>query len=613
MATDRLTPLDSSFLHLEDASTHMHVASVMIFDGSPPPYENFLEHLGSRLHLVPRYRQKLAWVPFDQGRPKWIDDPGFDLRYHVRATGLPRPGGEYELQVLAGRVFGHQLNRDKPLWETWLVEGLEGDRFAILSKTHHALVDGISGLDILSVLFSPDADPGDAQWRPRPAPSGIELLVEALWERATMPAEFLRPVYALARRPGRVLAGLMSAFGGLGALASPAPPTPYNAGTIGADRRFTWVRCSLGDFKGIKNVLGGTVNDVVLAVVARALRRHLLERGSQVEELRAFVPVSVRTEEQAGTLGNRVSAMIARLPIACSDPFTCLTDISEQMRELKDSGQAVSAEALTELADFAPPNLFAQAARVLARQRFFNLVVTNVPGPQVPLHLHGRELVDIFPMVPLARNQALGVAILSYNGGMNFGLVGDFDLMPDLEEVAAHFDAALRELADAAGVQLRGRAREGEGTADEAASRAPETASGPAAADEAPSAQAPSAQAPSAEAPSAQAPGAEAPEGTADEALPALAEVEAHAHGPDRDATLVGEYADPQAGDGPGPQVRVEEPWPGYRRMKAVEVAQRLTDEPDEVAAVVRLYESTHRRRRLVLQATERALAGRTS
>ncbi|HEY3021616.1 MAG TPA: wax ester/triacylglycerol synthase family O-acyltransferase [Solirubrobacteraceae bacterium] len=467
MAGDRLSPLDATFLHVEDAASHMHVACALLFDGDPPAYADLLEHVAARLHLVPRYRQRLATVPFDQGRPKWVDDEHFDLRYHVRATGLPSPGGEYELQVLCGRVFSQQLRRDRPLWEMWLVEGLEGGRFAILSKTHHALVDGISGLDILSVLFAPDeqATGEQAPWTPRPAPSGVSLLAEALVERATRPFEIVRGVRALLRGPRQAASRVVETAVGVGAMAwaglQPAPPSPYNAEVVGPDRRFTWLRASLDDVKAIKNALGGTVNDVVLAVVAGALRRHMLRRGEDVSglELKAFVPVSVRREDQrgAGTLGNQVAGMIAPLPVGCAEPPRCLAEISGALRGLKESGQAVGAQALTELTGFAPPNVIDQAARLATRQRFVNLVVTNVPGPQFPLSFAGRELTDIFPMVPLGRNLTFGVAIVSYNGTMNFGLVGDFNAMYDLDAFPGDFAAALEALADAAGVALTRR------------------------------------------------------------------------------------------------------------------------------------------------------------
>jgi len=456
--TDRLTPLDASFLHLENASAHMHVACVMIFAGGPPDYEDLLSHIDARLHLVPRYRQHLANVPFAQGRPVWVDDQGFDLRFHVRAAALPSPGSETELQVLAGRVFSQALRRDRPLWEMWLVQGLEGDRFAILSKTHHALVDGVSGMDILSVLFAPEEDAQSRRpWHPRAAPSSTGLLTEALVERAVMPRELVRTARAFVRRPQRLMGQAARIAAGAGSLAraglKPAPPSPYNDSAVGPDRRFTWVRGSLDDLKAVKDSLGGTVNDVVLAVVSGALRRHLQRRGTSTDgmELKAFVPVSVRSDEERGQTGNRVSGMIAPLPVWSADPVERLRTISAAMEDVKASGQAVGAQALTELGGFAPPNLMSQAARLITRQRFVNLVVTNVPGPQFPLSLADRELLDIFPMVPLGGNLTMGVAIVSYNGTMDFGLVGDFGALADLDDLADDLAAAMDELRAAAG------------------------------------------------------------------------------------------------------------------------------------------------------------------
>ncbi|MBA3263452.1 MAG: wax ester/triacylglycerol synthase family O-acyltransferase [Thermoleophilaceae bacterium] len=464
MAGDRLSGLDASFLHLEDASSHMHVASVMLFEGPPPPYDDLLETFERRLPLVPRYRQRLAFVPLAQGRPKWVDDPHLNLRYHVRSTALPSPGSEEQLQDLAGRVFSQQLDRDKPLWEVWLVEGLEGDRFAVLSKTHHALVDGISGVDIISVLFdtSPEpvtpTGPGD-RWLPRPLPSRAQLLGEALVERATIPTEVVRSVRAVFRGPRRILGAAREAAVGVGAMAwaglNPAPSSPYNE-PIGPHRRFAWVRANLRDIKAIKDSLGGTVNDVVLATVAGALGRHLRRRGQNTDglELKAMVPVSVRQDLERGALGNRVAAMMAPLPVWCQEPVARLDIVREELKDLKSGGQAVGAQVLTDLSGFAPSTIMDQASRLMARQRFFNLVVTNVPGPQFPLYLLGRRMLDPFPMVPLAKNQALGVALLSYDGAINFGIVGDFDLMWDLDEFADDLRESLAELAVTAGVEL---------------------------------------------------------------------------------------------------------------------------------------------------------------
>ncbi len=464
MSSDRLTGLDASFLHLEDGAAHMHVAGVMIFEGSPPPYDDLLEAIERRLGLVPRYRQRLAFVPLGQGRPKWVDDPHLNLRYHVRSTALPAPGSEQQLKDLAGRVFAQQLDRDKPLWEIWLVEGLEGDRFAMLSKTHHALVDGVSGVDIMSVLFDTSADPAaptdtGERWLPRPLPSPVQLLGEALMERATIPGELARSVRSVFRGPRRVAEGLRDAAVGVGAMAwaglNPAPPTPYNK-SIGPHRRYTWVRANLADLKAIKNELGGTVNDVVLATVAGALGKHLRRRGHNTDglELKAMVPVSVRADVERGALGNRVAAMMAPLPVWCQDAVARLDIVREELKGLKSGGQAVGAQVLTELSGFAPSTVMGQASRVMARQRFFNVVVTNVPGPQIPLYLAGRRMIDPFPMVPLAKNQGLGIALLSYAGRINFGLVGDFDVMWDLDDFADDIHDSLAELAAEAGVEL---------------------------------------------------------------------------------------------------------------------------------------------------------------
>jgi WS/DGAT/MGAT family acyltransferase len=467
MANDRLTGLDASFLHLEDDSAHMHVAAVMTFEGAPPHIDDVANGIESRLHLVPRYRQKLAFVPFGQGRPRWVDDPHFNLRYHVRHTALPEPGTEDQLEKLAGRVFSQRLDRDKPLWEMWVVEGLDGgDRFAVLSKTHHALVDGVSGIDIMSILFDtkpePDAPPPAAEkrWLPAPTPSGAQLLGEALVERVTVPAEIIRGARALVRGPRRVASSAVGSLAGVGSMVRaglrPAPKTPYNE-PIGPHRRFTWVRMQLADVKAIKNSLGGTVNDVMLATVTGALGRHLRRRGEELDasmELKAMVPVSVRGDEARGALGNQVAAMMAPLPVGLEEPSERIERISDAMAHLKSGGQAVGAQVLTELAGFAPTTIMSQAGRVIARQRMFNLVVTNVPGPQFPLYMMGRRLEGLFPMVPLAPNQALGIAIMSYDGTINFGLVGDYDLMSDLDDLAADLQVSLAELAAAAGVEL---------------------------------------------------------------------------------------------------------------------------------------------------------------
>ncbi len=452
---DRLSGLDASFLHMERAGAHMHVASTIVFEGPPPSHPEFRDHIASRLHLVPRFRQKLRLVPFAQGRPVWVDDPYLNLDYHVRQTALPAPGSEEQLRNLAARIFSQQLDRSKPLWELWLVEGLEGGRFAVVGKSHHALVDGISGVDITTVLFDVEREPASSparppKWAPRPEPNDLKLLGDALRERATSPREIVRGFRAVLRGPRQVLSGLGATSKMIGA-GMAAPHTPFNV-EIGPHRRLAFVRADLDELKRVKDEHGGTVNDVVLSVVTGALGNYLRARGHDTEglEMRAMVPVSVRTEEERGALGNRLAAMMAPLPVWCEDPVERLRLITETMGDLKGSGQAVGAEILTRITDFAPPTIASQAARLQPAQRFFNLVITNVPGPQFPLYVLGRKMEAIFPLVPLARRQALCVGIMSYDGQVNFGLVGDYDAMADIESFALDLEQALAEAREAA-------------------------------------------------------------------------------------------------------------------------------------------------------------------
>ena len=465
---DRLTALDSTFLHLEDHSTaHMHVASVMLFEGAAPAPQELVDHVVSRLHLVPRYRQRLAHVPFDQGRPLWVDDPHFNARYHIRHTALPAPADDAQLKRLAGRLFSQRLDRSKPLWEIWLVEKMSGGRFALIAKTHHALVDGISGVDITTVLFDTSPDPVPTSrpaepWIAKPLPGSAKLLGEALAERATVPSEMVRGARRLFRAPRRAAAQLAEGVASIGAatlagIRSPAPESPFNV-EIGPHRRYTYHDADLAQFKAIKDSLGGTLNDVVLTVVTLSLGRFLRDQLSfrtEGLELKAMVPVSVRAESERGALGNKVAAMWAPLPVGIEDPVECLHYISQAMQELKKSGQAVGAQVLTNLAGFAPPTILSQAARLQARQRFFNLVVTNVPGPQFPLYVLGRRMEVLYPVVPLARRQALGIAVMSYDGHLGFGLLADFDALPEVESMGGDLDWAIASLSRAAGVRSK--------------------------------------------------------------------------------------------------------------------------------------------------------------
>jgi diacylglycerol O-acyltransferase / wax synthase len=456
---ERLTAVDASFLTNESSSSHMHIGGILIFEGPPPLYVDLVEHVRGRLDQVPRFRQCLVVPPLEAGRPLWADDVNFNLRYHIRHTALPEPGGEAQLKRLAGRVFSQQLDRSKPLWEMWLVQGLERDRFAILTKTHHAMVDGISGVDIGTVLFDLEPVPAPAKaedgWQPRPAPTTRHLLARGASDAATAPVKLAERAGAAMRHPESAARRLVEALEGVSevvsAFADPAPDVPLNQ-PIGPHRRFTWARSELATFKQIKDTLGGTVNDVVLAVVTGALRGWLHKRGVRTEglELRALVPVSIRTEDERGELGNRLAAMRGPLPVYVEDPVRRLRVVSEQMEGLKRSKQALGAEVIARFNDFAPPTLLAQAARINFSTRLFNLIVTNVPGPQIPLYVLGRELQEVFPVAFLPPNHALAVAIMSYNGRICFGLLADYDSMEDVETFTRGLEESLAELEEAA-------------------------------------------------------------------------------------------------------------------------------------------------------------------
>ena len=437
----------------------MHVGALGIFEGPAPAHADFASHIESRLGLVPRYRQKLAFPRFEMGRPFWVDDPAFNLDYHVRNTALPGPGSEDQLRQLVGRIFSQRLDRSKPLWELWLAQGLEDGRFALISKTHHALVDGVSGMDIATVLFDLEAVPAEVKaaesWTPAPEPSEADLVAEGIKDLVKTPLSLAGRAAGALQSPGRSLEELSAAAEGVGevawAILNPAPEVPLNV-PIGPHRRVRWEQSRLADFREIKNALGGTVNDAVLAVVAGALGRWLRTRGVQTEglELRALVPVSIRTEHDRGTLGNRIAAMRGPLPVYASDPIERLRLVQEAMGHLKESKQALGAEVISGLQDFAPPTLLAQASRLNFSTRLFNLIVTNVPGPQFPLYLLGREMLEIVPIAFLPEEHALAIAIMSYNGKLDFGLLADHDAMPDLEEVGELLEESLAELLAAA-------------------------------------------------------------------------------------------------------------------------------------------------------------------
>jgi diacylglycerol O-acyltransferase len=460
MSVDRLSPLDASFLHIENDVNHMHIGSVMIFEGPPPDYEALVDMIAGKLPLVPRYRQVVRSVPLDLGRPVWVDDPHFNIGYHVRHTALPAPGGEAELRLLVGRVMSQQLDLTKPLWEIWMVEGLEDGQWAMVTKTHHSMVDGVSGTELLTVIMdlSPDPSPGVADtWHPERAPSRTDLALGAVRDLARSPYEQLRAIRASTRLPRQAIRQLTSVGRGLAAMGGAIRPTPRSTlnGPIGPHRRHTWASTSVADVKTVRHALGGTFNDVVLTAITGGFRDLLLSRGESTDRpVRTLVPVSVRPRDASGravgdaTFNNKVSAMIAVLPVALSDPIEALHALSDQMAGLKESNQAMAGEALTSLSGFAPPLLLALGTRLAFRlpQRNLNTVTTNVPGPQLPLYAVGRRMLKAFPYVPLANQIRVAVAIFSYDGQVNFGITGDYDSAPDIDVLASGIEESMADL-----------------------------------------------------------------------------------------------------------------------------------------------------------------------
>jgi len=476
---DRLSAIDASFLHQEGPTSHMHVGGLAIFAGPPPRMDEVIEQVRGRLHLVPRYRQRLAHTALDSGRPVWVDDPSFNLEYHFRHTALPTPGDRDQLLRLTARINSQQLDRSKPLWETWFVEGLADGRFALIWKTHHALIDGIGGVDLATVLFDlapepPSIEHSGRPWRPRSEPGTAALVAAGLLGAVHAALEITTHALDAATHPERAIARLREVAEGVGEVAwaalNPAPDTPLNV-QIGPHRRFVGVACRLADFKLIKNTFGGTVNDVVLSVVSGALRSFLEDRGLPTEELelRALVPVSVRTKDERNQFGNRIAAMRAALPVYVEDPVTRLDVVRQAMDGLKESKQALGAEVIAGVQNFAPPTILAQASRINFSTRLFNLLVTNIPGPQFPLYVLGHELEEVFPVAFLPRKHALAVAIMSYNGAINFGLLGDFDALPDIDSIA---EGLQRELATLLALAVESQGHESEPTPARRAPRA---------------------------------------------------------------------------------------------------------------------------------------------
>jgi diacylglycerol O-acyltransferase len=452
--TDRLSPLDASFLFMEEPTTAMHVGGLMTFDAAPGfDPDRFIALIGERLAAVPRYRQKIREVPARLGLPLWVDDPAFELDFHVRRSALPAPGSDEQLRELVGRLQSRQLDRSRPLWEIYLIEGLDRNRFAIVTKTHHAMVDGLSSIDIGAVLLdvtpTPRESPPD-DWHPAPEPSDLVLAADAVRE------QLLRPGMALgnAQRAASDVRSLMRTGGAMLAAARsasrPAPANPLNA-PIGRQRRFGTSAGALDDYKAIRKEHGGTVNDVILAVVTGGLRRWMTTRGEPVltaTTVRALVPVSVRARGTGGTVGNQISALFVDLPVGEADPVARLKVVSAVMAGHKGSGQALGAGALIGLVGLATPTVHSMGARLTSSMssRMFNVIVTNVPGPQFPLYAMGARMRDIYPVVPLAKGQAVSIGISSYDGGVFYGLNADRDAMGDVDVLAGAIGESLDEL-----------------------------------------------------------------------------------------------------------------------------------------------------------------------
>ncbi len=466
---ERLATVDLAFLEMETPELHMHVGGLFVFDTPPDAakaqtsgFARFLDLVGSRLHLVPRYRQKLASPPWGLGGPVWVDDPEFDLSYHVRHAALPGPGSTAELTEYAARILSRPLDRGRPLWELYVIEGLQGGGFAILGKSHHAMIDGLAGMDIATVMLdlAPDQSdelPPPEPWTAGPTPSPSSLARDAILHLATSPTTawtvgrraLEAPIKTVGRavEVSRAVASVTRAN-----LIHPAPRSLLNE-RPGRHRRLAVQRIALDEVKAIKNAFGTTVNDVVLAIVADATGRYLRTRGVRTDRLwlRAMVPVSTREASDEHALGNRVVSVFVDLPMAGMDPVERLRICHDAMAEVKSSHHAVGAGFLIGLSDFAPPTIHAMASRAAVRSRLFNFLVTNVPGPQMPVYCLGARLLGAFPFTPLAATQSYAVGLTSIDGWLNFGLTADHFALPDLERVTGFLVDAVSELTASAG------------------------------------------------------------------------------------------------------------------------------------------------------------------
>ncbi|HEX4529366.1 MAG TPA: wax ester/triacylglycerol synthase family O-acyltransferase [Acidimicrobiia bacterium] len=458
---DRLSGLDESFLHLERPETPMHVGAVAVLEREPFydargrfRLDEVRALVASRLQLIPRFRKRVMAVPLGQGRPVWVDHEGFDIADHVRVTALPAPGTRRQLRELAERLTVQVLDRRRPLWELWFVEGVDhGEHVGLVHKSHHTLTDGISGVDIATVLLDFTAEPTllpPDEWVAAPAPDPTRLMLDSARERLSRPTELVGTARQLADAPREALARAADLGRSIGSLVDAqvvAPRLSLNA-PVGRGRRFETVRVSVDDVKRVRAAFGGTINDVILAGVGTAVARLLDARGELRPELvlKVFCPVSVRDDDQRMQLGNRISAMLVPLAVGEPDPLVRLAAVRRTTADLKERRQAVGAAALLGLSDYAAPTMLGLAARAAHAQRFANLMITNIPGPQVPLYCLGARMLEVYPVVPLSRNLTLNVAILSYCGQLHFGLIGDGDAGRDLEVVAGGIEDAFAEL-----------------------------------------------------------------------------------------------------------------------------------------------------------------------
>jgi WS/DGAT/MGAT family acyltransferase len=451
---ERLSSLDASFLFLEKPSQHMHVAAVSVFEpraDGPLTYDDVARVVRHRLHLAPRLRQRVAPVPGNLARPVWVDDDRFDVEFHLRRAALPAPGGRAELERAVGRVLSRQLDRSKPLWELYVYEGLEGSRTAVLLKLHHALADGIGGMLIASALYdlSPDAPLGPQEvvpWAPEPPPSGEALLASAIEEQVLHPLEALARVF---EGPTRAARSFADALTGVGALVGMGPPPrgPFDVG-VGPARRFAITDVPFEVVRSIKHLRGVTVNDVVLSAIADGLHEVLRSRGADHagRTLRVMVPVSVRSRAEAGDVGNRVAPAFVDVPVGRMTPGARLERVHAATSQLKAGGMALGVDTIIGLGAYAPGALHAMAARLISRGRWFNLVVSNVPAPQVPIYVAGARLVASYPAMPLGERCGLSVACTSLGGTLAFGLTADWDAAPDLDVLTQGVETAIERL-----------------------------------------------------------------------------------------------------------------------------------------------------------------------